>query len=170
MDIESLREEYKKKVNLALFKLPIKLTDDYPAKIFMVDPDYCSDYELIDQCLRRPTLYCLIDKKHTEADSIPLQRIIRNYSLENIGERDIDESYLNVYDGSYSQPPKVCLWSVLKKHKIIPKTAEIFSSAGLYTSPHAVKIIVYNIAKPENALKAERIIDECINSSLDKYF
>jgi hypothetical protein len=170
MDTESLREEYRKKVDLAIPLLSNKLTDSYPAEIYMLDPDSCADYELIDQCLRRPKLYCLIDKRHTEADAIPIQRILPWYSLEHIAEDELDENYLKVYEGSYSQPPTVCLWSVLKQHRIVSKTAERFSNAGLRTSPHAIKIIVQSIAKPENALRAETIIDECVRSSLDKYF
>jgi hypothetical protein len=170
MNLEELRKEYEKKVNLTDFFLLAKLTDNYPAEIYMIDPEHCSDHELVEQCLGKPKLYCIIDENHSEADFIPLQRIIRNYYLESVRRQDVDESYLKVYEGSFSQTPKICLWSVLREHKIIPKTAKLFSDANLYTSPHAVKIIVYNIAKPENALKAEKIIDECINSSLDKYF
>jgi hypothetical protein len=162
MDMESSEKEYRREVNVAIRQLEALLSSNYPARIYMLDPESCSDYELIQQLYGRPRLFCEIDDKHTADDAIPLERICW-YPVEHLSAQEMDDNYLLVYEGANSMPPEVCLWPMLKQHRIIPTTAEKYSRMQLYTSPEAVKIIVSKIArKPENILIAENLIDSCL--------
>lgn len=143
---EMLEEEYRRKVEMMKRWLNKKLGEDYPAKIYMHDPFQVSDADLVSQICARPKLFCVIDKNHTSDDAIPLERILRGVEIELIGGEDL-EGLEKVYEGSFSIPPKICLWSLLKEEGIAPRTTGEYGKMGLRTSPHAIEVVLKKVSR-----------------------
>lgn len=155
--------EYRNKIRLAKDWLELLLTPNYPAEIYMLKPEECSDSMLLGELCYKPTLFCKTDEKHTIDDAVPLERIISRYPVVLLASDEIEDCYELVYEGSHSMRPEVCLWEVLYNNGIIKKTAKRYAAMKLYTSPHAVEIIVSNISWSENSLnKAKELIEKAL--------
>jgi len=163
--------EYRNKIKLAKDCLESLLTQNYPAEIYMLKPEECSESMLLEELWYRPTLFCKTDEKHTVDDALPLERISW-YPVVPLSPEEIDDSYELVYEGSYSMKPDVCLWEVLYKNGIIKKTAKKYAGMKLYTSPHAVEIIVSNISWSDDSLdKTKKLIEKALSQKpLSNFF